>query len=126
MGKSQASGPPDEKNLEQAALRYLERYSSSLAGLRRVLRRRIRRAARVGLGEVAAGDALVEAVLGRLTQSGLLDDARYAEFRAASLARRGASLSAIRHDLRVRGVAPPLVEAALAALKQEIGGEFER
>ena len=129
MGKTRAIAPPDEKTLEAAAIHYLERYSSSLAGLRRVLRRRIRRAARfaegegVGQGLVAAGDAMVESVLGRLTQTGLVDDGRYAEFRAGSLARRGASLSAIRNDLRRRGVAAPLIEAALAALKREIGSE---
>lgn len=131
MGKSRAAGPPDEKTLEAAALHYLERYSSSMAGLRRVLRRRVRRAARFAQagegggksGLVAAGDAMIESVLGRLSKTGLLDDGRYAEFRAGSLARRGASLSAIRNDLRMRGVAAPLIEAALAALKREIGSE---
>ena len=123
MGKSRTPAPPDEATLEQAALKYLERYSSSLAGLRRVLRRRVRRAARAGQGDVAAGDAMIETVLGGLVQTGLVDDGKYAEFRAASLSRRGASLATIRNDLRARGVAGPLIEAALAALKHELGSE---
>src|SRR5271154_5303183 len=98
MGKSRAAGATlDENGLEQAAIHYLERYSSSVAGLRRVLRRRIRRAARLSGGEegqsnIAAGDAMIETVIARLIRTGLLDDGRYAEFRAGSLARRGGSL----------------------------------
>ena len=38
--------PPTLENLERAALRYLERYASSRANLRRVLMRRVLRAAR--------------------------------------------------------------------------------
>jgi regulatory protein len=129
MGKSRAGGAKlDENGLEQAALHYLERYSSSAAGLRRVLRRRIRRAARLagneeGQTDIAAGDAMIETVLTRLVRTGLLDDARYAEFRAGSLARRGGSLYVIRRDLKIRGIAAPLIEAALAALKRETGAE---
>jgi regulatory protein len=122
MGKSRAALPPDLSSLEQAALHYLERYANSAAGLRRVLRRRVQKAARLGQGEAKDGNALIETVLGRLAKSGLLDDGRYAEFRAASLARRGGSLSIIRRDLRARGVAAELIEAAVAALKRETGG----
>jgi regulatory protein len=129
MGKSRAAGAPlDENGLEQAALHYLERYTSSVAGLRRVLRRRIRRAARLTGGEegaanIAAGDAMIEMVVARLTRTGLLDDGRYAEFRAGSLARRGGSLYVIRRDLMTRGVAAAQIDAALAALKRETGVE---
>lgn len=119
MGKSKTSDPPD---LEKAALRYLERYASSVAGLRRVLGRKLRRAAMGKDGETPGDQAAVEAVLARLVRMGLLDDARYAEFRAASLARRGASLYAIRRDLALRGVARLQIDTAVAALKEESGG----
>jgi len=122
MGKSRTPAPPDLNGLEQAALHYLERYSNSAAGLRRVLRRRVHKAARLGQGQVEDGNALIETVIGRLAKSGMLNDGRYAEFRAASLARRGGSLSIIRRDLRARGVAAELIEAAVDALKRETGG----
>jgi len=121
MGKRRAGTPAtlDEQSLEQAALRYLERYSSAAAGLRRVLLRRVRRAA--GEAGEESGRAMVDAVLAKLVRTGLLDDARFAEHRAASLARRGGSLHMIRRDLLKRGVAAPLIEAAVAALKSEQG-----
>jgi len=126
MGKTRTArlpaSPLSEAALEQAALRYLERYASSAAGLRRVLRRRVRRLARTGSDEAEAGDRRIEAVLRGLLDAGLLDDSRYAEARAASQARRGASLFAIRRDLAARGVAVPLIDAALAALKRDAGG----
>jgi len=123
MGKPRAPDPTKltEASLEQAALRYLDRYASSAAGLRRILLRRVRRNAGDGDGRQAAASA-IDAVLRRLVGSGLLDDARYAEVRAASLARRGLSLSAIRRDLGARGVARPEIEAALAAIKGDAGG----
>lgn len=117
MSKTKTLQPSD---LEKAALRYLERYASSVAGLRRVLRRKARRAG--GEGEASESHADIETVLAKLVRMGLLDDARYAEFRAANLARRGASLYAIRRDLATRGVARTQIDAAVAVLKDESGG----
>jgi regulatory protein len=60
-----------------------------------------------------------EEALETLVRTGLVDDARFAESRARSLAARGASDAAIRHALRVAGVAAGLVEDALATVEPE-------
>ena len=107
-------------SLEKAALAYLERFASSAENLRRVLRRRLRRAAPEG-ADGESGEALIEAVVGRLRRAGLLDDARYAEAKAASLNRRGVSRRSIAGRLAQQGVAGELVAAALAEVSAATG-----
>jgi len=63
------------ESLERAALHYLERYASSAVNLRRVLMRRVLRAAEAHGSEPADGAALVDALVARVRQGGLLDDA---------------------------------------------------
>ncbi|MGH6989012.1 MAG: RecX family transcriptional regulator [Stellaceae bacterium] len=105
--------------LEKAALRYLERYASSAETLRRVLLRRVARA--VGRDEAAAeqGRALVETLIQRYLDAGLLDDRRYAAAKAASLARAGASRYRIRGTLLQKGVPAAEIATAVAALDAE-------
>lgn len=67
-----------------------------------------------GFEERERGDALAT-----LERTGLVDDARFAEARARSLAARGGGDGAIRHALRLAGVAGELVEDALQALPPE-------
>lgn len=123
MGKSRARKPATQEDLEKAAIRYLERFSSSVARVRRVLENRLRRAAPGEDDEERFdGKAAIEAVIAKLIRIGLLDDARYAEFRATALARRGASLFVIKRDLKTRGVPAGLIDRALAALREEAGG----
>ena len=107
--------------LENAALHYLERFSSSSANLRRVLMRKVARSARAHGTDPAEGAGLVEAIIARYLQSGLLDDAAYAAQRAASLRRRGASRYGIRGKLAVKGVEAELIDAALEKLDDEPG-----
>lgn len=54
-----------------------------------------------------------------LIRTELLDDRRFAEARAISLAERGAGDALIRHTLDQAGVAPELVEEALQAVPPE-------
>ena len=61
-------------------------------------------------------------VIDVLTRTGLVDDRRFAEARASSLADRGAGDELIRHDLLEAGVGEELVLEALARLDPE----FER
>jgi regulatory protein len=64
-------------------------------------------------------DAERETALETLERTGLLDDARFAESRARSLAARGAGDRAIRHALRAAGVATELIEDAVAGVEPE-------
>jgi regulatory protein len=99
--------------LENAALVYLARYQTSAENLRRVLTRRVERAARAGGADRTTAKAWVERLIARFRNAGILDDRAYAEARVAALRRAGASRRAIRARLLKHGVAPDVVEAAL-------------
>jgi regulatory protein len=58
-------------------------------------------------------------VVERLSASGAVDDARFAEQRARSLAERNAGDLLIRHDLSNRGISREVVEAAIESLEPE-------
>ena len=104
------------QSLRNAALYYLQRYASSAENLRRVLMRRVERAARVHDSDVEEGAAMVAEIIARYREVGLLDDRAYATAQAQSLHRRGTSLRAIRARLHAKGVERTTVEQALSAL----------
>lgn len=106
--------------LHNIALHHLERFSASRDGVRRVLERRVFKAERA-LGEIPdeAGTWIAE-VLDTLERQGFLDDARYAESTARSLAARGQSLRAIRQRLAAKGVGRDHVDAALERLAEDL------
>jgi len=123
-----AEPPETEAWLERAALHYLERYSASVAHLRRVLRRKLRRRLiRLGAedveAQVAAGEPAIEALVTRLQQSGMLDDRAYAETKSRTMRRQGRSARAIEAQLRARGVETALAEAARDAADAELAPE---
>lgn len=120
-GKQQPPPPITADRLERAALHYLERFSASAASLRRVLARRVERSARDHGSDAAEGTRWIEALIERYQLSGLLDDAVYAEAKAGSLRRRGASTRAIREKLAARGVDGEIAAAALARADQDRG-----
>jgi regulatory protein len=123
MGKSL---PPPATRLWDAALRYLGRYEASTHSLRRVLKRRMERWARLDQAELDdAGLALIETTIVRLRASGALDDARYAETKALSLTRGGRSERAIRAYLAERGVTAELADQALAQRASEAAAGFD-
>jgi regulatory protein len=67
-----------------------------------------------GFGESERDEAVAT-----LERTGLLDDARFAEARARSLAARGAGDRAIRHALEAAGVPRETVDDAVEALSPE-------
>ena len=73
------------------------------------------RLAERGVTEVAREEALAT-----LRRTGLVDDRRFAERRASTLAGRGAGDGLIRHELASAGISDELVEEALAALEPEL------
>lgn len=106
--------------LRALAVAHLERYPCSSAHLRRVLHRKIRRSARHHGDDEAALITAAEAVITALQGGPLLDDARYAGAVAESLHRRGVSRRATAQRLRHKGVAPDEIEAAVAAVADDL------
>ncbi|GAB4189654.1 MAG: regulatory protein RecX [Thalassobaculales bacterium] len=113
--------PLSPAGLEKAALSYLERYAASTVQLRRVLERRVMRAAAAGL-DTGQAAGWIAAILAKLARAGYLDDARFAAARAGSLHRQGRPAARIRQDLAARGVAAEQIDDALALLAAD-GGE---
>ncbi|HWK45567.1 MAG TPA: RecX family transcriptional regulator [Stellaceae bacterium] len=93
-----------EAYLHKAALAYLERFQSSVAGVRRVLMRRVRRSVEAHGTDLAEATGWVEALLLRYCRAGLLDDRVYAAAQIASQHRRGASSRAIGARLAGKGI----------------------
>jgi regulatory protein len=102
--------------LERWAIHYLGRYASSAENLRRVLVRRVRRHMPEKLPQVSP---LIDALVTRYCESGLLDDAKYAAGRVQSLHRRGASLNAIRAQLAAKGIASSHIAGAVSELHSD-------
>jgi regulatory protein len=101
--------------LERWALRYLGRYASSSENLRRVLMRRVRRRCPESAPQISS---LIDGLVRRYREAGLLNDAAYAAGRAQSLHRRGDSLQAIRARLAAKGVAAAEVADAVSGLRE--------
>jgi regulatory protein len=89
------------------ALRALRHRDRSAAELDRYLESR-------GVGEDERASALET-----LVRTDLVDDRRYAQSRAQSLADRGAGNALIRHELVRAGLDPDVVDDALGALRSE-------
>ena len=103
--------------LERAALHHLERYATSSENLRRVLTRKVWKAARLAEEGNAVDEeeaaAWIEAVVEKLQRAGALDDRAYAEGRVVSLRRQGESARGIAMKLGAKGVPRETVAAAL-------------
>ena len=104
--------------LERAALHYLERYSASTEMLRRTLARRVDKRARLRGEDPAAFAEMIAATVARAVSAGLVDDARFADTRLATLRRRGTSARGVSAKLAAKGVPRDVVEAALEAERE--------
>jgi regulatory protein len=107
------------KSLENAALYYLQRFSSSSENLRRVMMRRVYRSAKHHDTDPEEGAEILDALIKRYNEVGLLDDAQFAKARAGGLNRRGSSARAIRAKLAEKGVAKEVIDETLERLKDE-------
>ena len=108
------------KSLENAALYYLQRFSSSSENLRRVLMRRVQRSTHHHDTDPEEGVEVIADLIKRYNEVGLLDDAQFAKARAESLNRRGLSARAIRAKLAEKGVAADLITETLEKLTDEV------
>lgn len=89
--------------------------------LRRVLARRVEKRALARGEEPAAHADLIEETIARALRAGLLDDARFAAARLATLRRRGTSTRRAGAALAAKGVEREVVEAVLAREQDERG-----
>ncbi|MEQ8396328.1 RecX family transcriptional regulator [Thalassobaculum sp.] len=118
-------GPLKKSSLENAALYHLERYAASVEGLRRVLARRVEKAAREERCDREEALAWVGEIVERFARSGLVDDRVFAEAKVASRRRRGDSAKRIQSALREKGVDPSIITDALAGEDGEDAGVAE-
>lgn len=103
-------------------MRYLERFAASSEQLRRVLTRRVKRAAALAENtEPGEAAGRIETIITRFLAAGLLNDRAFAEAQAASLRRRGGSRRHIKHRLAAKGIPGEMVDDALIALDEEMG-----
>lgn len=98
----------------KAALHYLDRYGSSRENLKRVLERKVMRAARELELDPGDFDAMIEAVVARCAASGLVNDRLFAESRIASERRKGRSARRIGAVLAAKGIEQELAEELMA------------
>ena len=108
------------KYLENAAVFYLQRYSSTIAGLRKALVRKIDRSVREHGGTRSEHLPAVEEVLQKLERSGLLNDQSFTLHKADSLRAAGRSTRVIAQKLWQKGVPTALANTHIARVKAEI------
>lgn len=114
---------PTRASLHEAALSYLARGSASADSVVKTLQRRIgnwaRRATRAGRDaetvahDVAAARELIAAIVGRLSEVGLVNDTAFAETRAKRMSSAGRSRRAISAHLKQKGVDAATVREAV-------------
>ena len=109
-----------ESRLANIALHYLERYSSSEENLRRVLERRIMKAAYAHPEtDIDAAKGWIDALIVRYVEVGLLNDAAFAEARTRSGLERGEAPKIIAMKLAGKGVSKEISDAALEELAED-------
>lgn len=116
--------PITESYLRNVALWYMERYASSAANLKAVLMRRVRLSSAYHGSDPAEGAAMVDAVVQRYTEAGILNDRLFAETRVRSLVSRGTSTKMIRRKLMEKGVSSDDIDAALDEVLDQENGEL--
>ncbi|WP_235860601.1 regulatory protein RecX [Roseibium suaedae] len=100
--------------MTRSAIHYLDRYGSSSENLRRVLTRKVDRAARFHDKDPAEFAGLIDAVVDKCIRSGMVDDQAFAEAKLAADRRRGRSHRQIAMRLRSKGVNAGTVAEVLA------------
>lgn len=108
--------------LERIAVAHLERFGSSVANLRRVLRRRIERSCEEHDDDAARFEAPLDALIEKLQRIGVLDDRRYGRSLVKSARARGTSSLGIRMKLRHKGLDAGLCDELL---QDEAGEDAE-
>ena len=108
------------KSLESAATFYIERYPSTAEGLRRVLGRHVRKAERAEAPIVVDVQRVIDGIVAKFVHAGVIDDKAFAQTKARSLHRRGASTRLTRQKLKIAGIDSDTLDKAMAGLDQEL------
>ena len=111
--------PVTASYLRNAAMRYISGRSASAAMVRQTLERRAKRRLCVtSLDEPTR--TLIDGAIKTLQQAGLLDDAQFAEGRAATLTRRGLPRRRITAGLRLKGIDSATIERVVGSEIDEL------
>ncbi len=110
--------PPTEESLRERALKYLSRFASSRANLRRVLLRQCKRyIQKNALEQTDQQWVLLDQMIARLSDDleriGLLNDQEYANTKTRSLRRRGGSRRKIKAKLQEKGISTDVIDNAI-------------
>ena len=114
--------PISEADFERAAARHLDRYPSSIAGLRAVLDRRAWRSVAHHGGEPQDAAPIIDVVVDRCIELGLLNDDTYGRALVRRLRRRGQSRMQVHSQLVRKGIQSEICERLLDELSD---GESE-
>lgn len=125
MSESQFVKSVTQKRLTNIALYYLGRYESSADNLRRVLRRRIAKAAAKGADVPPESADWIESVVSEMKRLGYIDDSRFAEITAEKYRKAGKSERFIRQKLAYAGIDPDLQDSVLSACDSVENVDFD-
>jgi len=112
--------------LENAAVFYLQRYDSTGENLRRVLRRKVKRAAAHPEADIdmLSVDGWIDGVITKMQRIGYIDDTRTASTKARTLFARGIAPGMIRRRLNAAGAPEEAIDTALATLQENNEGNL--
>lgn len=111
--------------LENAALYYLQRFSTSAENLKNVLRRKIEKSCAFHKTPPEEFYAAVDDMIARYTSAGLLNDPLFACAKTATLRRQGQSRRAIEAKLRQKGLAKEDIQTALSDVDKSDSAELD-
>lgn len=118
--KSRAKPPRrvSAQSLENSALYYLQRYDSTAENLRRVLARKVRRAAMhpESAVDLEQAETWIAEVVAKMLRLGYIDDTRTATMKARGLFAKGAPPATIRRRLGLAGAGEDAIAAAIAEI----------
>jgi regulatory protein len=109
--------------LHNAGLAYLERFPAATAQFRRVMMRKIKRSCRFHPQTPESECvSMLDAVVQKFTDMGLLNDEMYLRGMVHSLRRRGLSAAAILMKLQMKGLTAGAIRAELASQDEDADG----
>ena len=112
--------PITARNLQNAATVYIERYPTTAERLRRVLNRRVRKAEMTDAPIIDNVEQVIDAIVAKFVDAGVIDDQAFAQTKARALHRRGTSTRLTRQKLRMAGIDGDTLDKAMAGLDQEL------